>query len=85
VWIVDFNVWGERTDSLLFDWGGLRAWETDKQSEIRVVETEREVRPHQLNNFRATVGTVHIASITGGKAGSFKAFMDLCRTEGRLT
>lgn len=81
VWIVDFNVWGDRTDSLLFTWEELQIWHAPKENEIRVIETEKQVRPHPLNNFRAPVDTVNIASITGGDANSFKAFMDLCRNE----
>ena len=80
-WILDFNVFGERTDSLLFDWTELREWSDDRESEIRVVETDKEVRPHPLNNFRAPVDTVHIAGITGGNADSFQAFMELCQQQ----
>lgn len=82
VWIVDFNVWGERTDSLLFSWNELNSWESDKASEIRVVETEKEVRPHPLNNYRAPVDTVQIAQITGGNPDGFKKLMDLCQKPG---
>jgi len=81
-WLVDFNVWGERTDSLLFSWDELHGWGNDKPNEIRVVETEKEVRPHPLNNFRAPVDTAHLASITGGSPESFQVFMDLCQTPG---
>jgi len=82
VWIVDFNVWGERTDSLLFSWEELNGWGADKESEIRVVETEKEIRPHPLNNFRAPMDTVHVASITGGSPDNFQALMDLCQKPG---
>ena len=88
VWIVDFNVWGDRTDSLLFDWEYLRKWSTEaeteerKEAEIRVVETDRQVLPDSLNNYRAPVDTVHLAALTGGNPDKFEAFMDLCDRPG---
>lgn len=74
VWIVDFNVWGARTDSLMFGWREL----TDmspclmKVPEIRCVETSKEVRPDPLSSFRAPIDAVHVANMTGGDAEHFK-------------
>ena len=162
LWILDFNVWGIRTDSLLFDWnelqqqqqfgnnknnnkndkndnnnndnnnenhkngycpsssnvathtffetGNIQNDENNHQDcinnnntkqqqymdsnklvvsssssslvEFRVVQTEKEVRSHGLNNFRVPIDTMHIASITGGNVnGCFEAFMNLCQKQ----
>ena len=115
LWILDFNVWGIRTDSLLFDWNELQQQEQQQQQfgnknnkngndknknnddnencinnnntkqqdvEFRVVQTEKEVRSHRLNNFRVPIDTMHIASITGGNMnGGFEAFMNLCQKQ----
>ncbi|KAL7561524.1 hypothetical protein ACA910_022678 [Epithemia clementina (nom. ined.)] len=102
VWIVDFNVWGSRTDSLLFDWNELMLLDIhnhnhnaeddnnhkdDHWPPIRVVETDKQVRPHSLHNFRAPVDTVHLASLvnttttTTGNSEGFQELMKLCRQQ----
>jgi hypothetical protein len=82
VWIVDFNPWSSRTDSLLFSWDELNALPLDQEAEIRVVETAKEVLPQSLNNFRAPVDTVHLAALTGASPDKFQAFMDMCQRPG---
>lgn len=78
VWIVDFNIWSSRTDSLLFAWDELNEWPDDKEMEFRIIETAKEILPQSLNNFRAPIDTVHLAALTGASPDKFQAFMDLC-------
>jgi hypothetical protein len=77
VWLVDFNVWGRRTDPLLFTWDELPCLPTTDTA-IRVVETEKQVRADPLSSYRAPIDTVHVASLTGGDSSKFQEFMDLC-------
>ena len=79
VWILDFNVWSNRTDSLLFSWDELEHWPEDKEMEFRIIETAKEILPQSLNNYRAPVDTVYLAGLTGGQPDKFQAFMDLCQ------
>jgi hypothetical protein len=63
---------------LLYQWLELEQMEATDQPEIRVVETDRQVRQDPLSSYRAPIDTVHVASMTGGDASKFKEFMDLC-------
>lgn len=92
VWILDFNVWGKRTDTLLFEWSELEAlgsqaeWNEGEGDvgddllipEFRIVEAEKQVRADPLASYRAPIDTVHVASMTGGDAKKFEEFMKLC-------
>jgi hypothetical protein len=85
VWLLDFNVWGRQTDTLLFEWSELLEMviPTDAvhQPDIRVVETDRQVRQDPMSSYRAPIDTVHVASMnmTGdGDASKFEEFMTLC-------
>lgn len=76
VWLLDFNVWGRQTDALLWEWSELTelviATDTDiHQPDIRVVETDRQVRQDPLASYRAPIDTVHAAS-------KFDEFMTMC-------
>ena len=82
VWIVDFNIWAYRTDSLLFTWEELNEWPDDKEAEFRIIETAKEILPQSLNSYRAPVDTVHLAALTSASPDKFQAFMDLCRRPG---
>ena len=77
VWLLDFNVWGRRTDTLLFSWDELEAMDSD-MPEIRVAETEKQVRSDPLASYRAPIDAIHVASVTGGDPKAFEAFMKLC-------
>lgn len=77
VWLIDFNVWGRRTDPLLYDWSELMELDTDIP-EIRVVQVEKEVRTDPLASYRAPIDTIHIASMTGGDKEKFREFMSMC-------
>jgi hypothetical protein len=83
VWIIDFNVWGRRTDTLLFDWDELERMDSD-MPEIRVVETEKQVRSDPLASYRAPVDAIHVASLTGGDPKAFETFMKMCRQSSDL-
>lgn len=79
VWLLDFNVWGRRTDTLLFTWSELASLDTDSQPEIRVVETEKQVRVDPLASYRAPIDTLHVASMSNGNGSEkFEDFMKLC-------
>jgi hypothetical protein len=80
VWILDFNVWGRRTDTLLFTWEELEEMDSD-MPEIRVVQTEKQVRSDPLASYRAPIDAVHVASLTGGNPKAFEELMKLCNTE----
>jgi len=77
VWLLDFNVWGRRTDALLYEWSELVSMD-NRIPEIRVVETEKQVRHDPLASYKAPIDTVHVASLTGGDQSQFQEFMDLC-------
>ncbi|GKY98643.1 hypothetical protein MPSEU_000821000 [Mayamaea pseudoterrestris] len=77
VWIVDFNVWGRRTDTLLYTWDELEAMDSD-MPEMRIVETDKQVRSDPLASYRAPIDAVHLASLTGGDPKAFEALMKLC-------
>lgn len=68
VWLIDFNVWGSRTDALLFTWSEIAQLET---VEMRVVETERQVHADPLSSYRAPIDVLHVGSV-------FNEFMGLC-------
>lgn len=79
VWLIDFNVWGQRTDPLLFTWKELVDIDTDALPEIRIVESAKEVRANPLSSYRAPIDTVEMATAAGGMdANRFEAFMKLC-------
>lgn len=69
VWLIDFNVWGSRTDALLFSWSELANL---RDFEMRVVETERQVRADPLSSYRAPIDVLHVGS-------AFDNFMGLCQ------
>jgi len=92
VWIIDFNLWGARTDSLLFTWKSLEKmkadllnesnddediFDTTKHPEIRVVDSENEVHHDPLASYRAPIDTVDLAKDSLG-AQSFTDFMAKC-------
>lgn len=93
VWIIDFNVWGTRTDSLLFTWEELEKMrngimdsvdesvndiiDTTKNPEIRIVDWKNEVHHDPLASYRAPIDTVDLASDSQG-ANSFAEFMSKC-------
>ncbi len=74
VWLIDFNVWGSRTDSLLFSWSELTGLD---DIEMRVVETERQVKADPLSSYRAPIDVLHVGS-------AFDAFMGQCRKPSEL-
>ena len=81
MWLLDFNVWGRQTDTLLFSWSellSLSSNDDDGMPEMRVVETDRQVQQDPLASYRAPIDTVHVASMTGGDASKFEEFMALC-------
>jgi hypothetical protein len=89
-WLLDFNVWGTQTDSLLFSWQELSTLttayesvedilETNVKPEIRVVEIQNEVKPDPLASYRAPIDTVDLAYMTASDKSKFEEFMKLCK------
>jgi len=74
VWVIDFNIWDPCTDALLFTWEEL---ENLKQTEVRAVERDREVKMDPLASYRAPIDTVSLAS-SGDDNASFEKFMKMC-------
>lgn len=91
VWLIDFNVWGTQTDSLLFLWDelvtmtleGSRDQENtvleNWRPEIRVVETENEIHHDPLASYRAPIDTVDLATMSDFDATQFHEFMAKCK------
>merc|ERR1712150_55423 len=90
-WLVDFNVWGTQTDALLFTWEDLARMTKEpaeqqdsvntlanQKPEIRVVETENEIRHDPLASYRAPIDTINLASMTTSDASKFEEFMKMC-------
>lgn len=90
-WLVDFNVWGTQTDALLFTWEDLARMAEEpaelqdsldtlvnQKPEIRVVETENEVRHDPLASYRAPIDTINLASMSTSDASKFEEFMKMC-------
>jgi hypothetical protein len=83
VWVVDFNCWSFTTDTLLFEWSELVTKDQDvieeEPVEMRIVETEQQVRHDPLASYRAPIDTVDLASMTQGNTKQFDEFMKLCQ------
>lgn len=77
VWIVDFNVWGKSTDTLLFEWSELLTLDVEDEPTFRIVETAQEVRQDPLSSYRAPIDTVDLASMTTASS-QFEEFMKQC-------
>lgn len=93
VWLLDFNVWGSQTDSLLFSWEELLVMATsspvetnedvslltNERPEIRIVETPNEIHHDPLASYRAPIDTVDLATMTSSDASQFQDFMAMCK------
>ena len=78
VWLVDFNVWGRSTDSLLWEWSELTTLDLEEEPYVRLVETAQQVRQDPLSSYRAPIDTVDLASMTQGDKTEFEDFMKQC-------
>jgi hypothetical protein len=87
VWLLDFNVWGSQTDSLLFEWEELQSLGDEGVSfpEIRVVDTEREVHHDPLASYRAPIDAIELAAMNGSDAGKFDEFMAMCERPSNIS
>jgi hypothetical protein len=79
VWLVDFNVWGKSTDSLLFEWSELTTLDLEEEPFVRIVETTQQVRQDPLSSYRAPIDAVDLASMTRGDKTEFEEFMNKCQ------
>lgn len=93
-WIVDFNVWGSRTDGLLFDWeelstlanaNDIRRNGATVEPEMRVVTKDMKSMTYDpLSSFRGPTDVMDLlgqgASESSGFEGnpSFENFMQQC-------
>mmetsp|Transcript_14824 Transcript_14824/g.22316 ORF Transcript_14824/g.22316 Transcript_14824/m.22316 type:complete len:318 (-) Transcript_14824:29-982(-) len=59
VWIVDFGLFGDATDSLLYSWEELNDIDTS-ECDIRVVMSQNEVLPHQAGSTRGPVDMTEV-------------------------
>ena len=83
-WILDFNIFGRSTDSLLFDWSELMTMDHDDNDPeddpiFRIVETANQVRADPLASYRAPIDTVDLATMMQGDAKQFEEFMKQCQ------
>jgi len=88
VWLLDFNVWGTQTDSLLYTWDELVhmvGGEEANYPEMRVVETEREVHHDPLASYRAPIDTIELAAVAGSDRNKFEEFMAMCERPSDVT
>jgi len=76
VWLIDFNVWGETTDSLLFEWNELENLSPHiiehLGPKVRFVCGSKNVRPDPLASYRAPIDTLDLTS------KDFTQFMSMC-------
>jgi D123 len=82
-WLIDFNVWGSQTDSLLFSWEELI--EISLQShvniceiptpQVRIVKTKNEVHHDPLASYRAPIDVVDLATASDPDILAFREFM----------
>jgi len=80
-WIVDFNVWGKRTDSLLFDWTELmEIGERVKKSKKKNGDEEEEVLAIPMPEFR--VVTKDMKDLTYDPLSSFRGPTDVMNLMG---
>lgn len=79
VFLIDFNVWGQSTDSLLYDWEELNdyCFSENHCTIFRLVENEGEVRHNPLASYRAPIDAIDLASDSLG-ANSFEEFISFC-------
>lgn len=91
VWVVDFNVWGSRTDGLLFTWEELANFgddEAERDPELRVV-TKNMKSSHltydPLSSFRGPTDVVNLMQGANGTSDqdlgdipTFQDFMKQC-------
>ena len=75
VWLLDFNVWGARTDPLLFAWSDL---DIRTECEMRVVMTGKQVRSDPLASYKAPTDVVDLAA----NSDQFREFMAQCKRPG---
>jgi hypothetical protein len=89
VWLLDFNIWGTQTDSLLYSWDELMSMtggdEECNYPEMRVIETEREVHHDPLASYRAPIDTIELAAMAGNDRNKFEEFMAMCERPSSVT
>ena len=88
VWLIDFNVWGSRTDSLLFTWEELNSYNEQIRGEgnveekvldfsfpnMKLVGGSKEIHPDPLASYRAPLEAIDFTS------NSFQDFMRMCES-----
>jgi hypothetical protein len=90
VWVIDFNCWSHTTDALLFEWRELvsstsltvdqdNLEDDEEPPQMRIVETEQQVRHDPLSSYRAPIDTVDLANMTQGDSKQFEEFMKMCQ------
>ena len=77
VWILDFNVWSERSETLLFSWSEIKTLIESRESgtvddiddtrstssiDFKLVETENDIIPDNLSSYRGPTDAITLAS-----------------------
>lgn len=66
VWLVDINIWSNRTDPLLFTWSELIDLETSSSYHddiiFKVVETSKQIKANPLSCYKAPIDTLYMTS-----------------------
>jgi len=79
VWIIDFNMFSQHTDPLLFTWDELMCVINNRDNDdviMRVVTEEKRITMDPLSSYRAPVDTVDLACLENGI--DFEEFCKLC-------
>lgn len=97
LWLIDFNVWGSWTDTLLFSWDELLDMKDDLRShgmtasnlndheqfpELRIVDHDTGIMGNPLSSYKAPIDTVELAAC---ESTSFQEFMRLCKKPSQLS
>ena len=55
VWVMDFNPWGSKTDSLLFEWDELKNMNTNAEIVYKVIEKAQEIQESGLSQYKVPI------------------------------
>jgi len=95
-WLLDFNVWGRWTESLLYTWDEILQMKENLPShtvlssesseynlypELRIVDSPTGILSDPLSTYRAPIDAVDLAT---KESNSFENFMNLCKKPSQL-
>ena len=82
VWIVDFNVWGERTDGLLFDWNELMELGTNMHASSDSKSNNSNTNNDEPRMPEVRVVTKDMKSMTYDPLSSYRGPTDVMKLMG---